>query len=92
MSGGHFGYKQYQLRDLAEAVDVYIDRCTSDETDETDEYSYKPTMSPEALDCLRTCRDTLIKAGNMLHSVDWCISGDTGEDTMIREFKEMEKQ
>ncbi len=89
MSGGHFDYQQFRLNDLADQVQAYIDRCTSDETDE---YGYKPTLSPEALDCLRTCRQTLIKAGNMLHSVDWCICGDTDEEDMIREFKEMEKQ
>jgi hypothetical protein len=87
MSGGHFDYQQYRLNDLADQVQAHILRCTSDETDE---YGYKPTMSPEGLVCLCTCRDTLRKAGNMLHSVDWCISGDTDEDTMIREFKEMD--
>ncbi len=89
MSGGHFQYQQFRLNDLADEVDAYILRCTSDETDE---YGYKPTMSPEALDCLRLCRDTLIKAGDMLHSVDWCICGDTCEETMIREIREIEKR
>lgn len=78
MSGGRFDYIQYRISQAADEVNQYIRRC---ESDERDEYGYKPEYSPETLQKFRECELTLRKASVMLHRVDYLASGDDGEDS-----------
>jgi hypothetical protein len=77
MSGGHFDYIQYRISQAADEVCQYIRRC---ESDERDEYGYKPEFSKETLEKFRECELTLRRASVMLHRVDYLASGDDGED------------
>jgi len=78
MSGGHFDYFQFRIRDRASELDEMIHRC---QTAEEDEYGYKPDYSPETLEKFAECAATMRKAAEMLHRVDWLVSGDNGEVT-----------
>ena len=85
MSGGYFDYVQYRITQAADEVDQYIRRC---ESDDTDEYGYKPEYSDETIAKFRECEKTLRRAGEMLQRVDWLVSGDDGEECFHRQWAE----
>jgi hypothetical protein len=78
MSGGHFDYVQYRIDQAADELQSYIDRC---ESEEVDEYGYKPDYSPETLEKFKECERMLRIGGAMLHRIDWLAEGDDGEET-----------
>lgn len=84
MSGGRFDYIQYRISQAADEVNQYIRMC---ESDERDEYGYKPEYSPETLQKFRECELTLRKASVMLHRVDYLSSGDDGEESFCSRWE-----
>lgn len=85
MSGGHFDYSQFQIEQAADTLRAYIDRCN---TGEADEYGSKYEYSPKTMERFEECKETLLKAAQMLQRVDWLISGDDGEETFHRLWEE----
>lgn len=78
MSGGHFDYVQYRIQQAADEVSSYIRRC---ESNEVDEYGYKPEYSKKTIEKFCECEEALRRAFIMLNRMDWLICGDDGEET-----------
>ena len=73
MSGGHFDYHQYRIREIAESVEDIIQN-----------YEYPP----EVLEKIKEGSDTLKKAEIYAQRIDWLISGDDGPETILKRLKE----
>ena len=80
MSGGAFDYSDntlFELRDMvAREIGFY----------EYGDESYKPQDPPTLTYMKHICED-LCKLGNIMHSLDWYLSGDTGEEKFIADFE-----
>ena len=77
MSGGHFDYKDSSLVD-------FVTQIEDDLLNEHFEFS-------ETRKLISLIIEETKKAGKLLHSYDWMMSGDTGEEFFIKEVKEILK-
>jgi hypothetical protein len=73
MSGGHFDYHQYRIREIAESVEDIIQN-----------YKYPP----EVLEKIKEGLDALKKAEIYTQRIDWLVSGDDGPETFLERLKE----
>ena len=73
MSGGHFDYHQYRIREIAESVEDIIQN-----------YEYPP----EVLEKIKEGLDALKKAEIYAQRIDWLVSGDDGPETFLERLKE----
>lgn len=83
MSGGHFGYQQYRLRDIAQSITELIesnDDQTKDRYGDTVGHGYSPATIAEFEAAVRYLRIAEIYA----QRVDWLVSCDDGEDSFHR--------
>lgn len=84
MSGGAFDYRDNVLFDLkdmvAREIGLYEYGCTDE--------SYKPKDSRTLTYMKLICED-LGKLGQVLHSLDWYLSGDTGEEEFIKDYEKI---
>ena len=82
MSGGAFDYKDnilFDLKDMvAREIGLYEYGCADG--------SYKPKDSRTLTYMKLICKD-LGKLGQILHSLDWYLSGDTSEEKFISDFE-----
>jgi hypothetical protein len=76
MSGGLFDYKQYQIGEIADAIELLIE-----DNLHKDEYGYCRNYSAETLDRFVEAVKALRIAEVYATRVDWLVSGDDGEDT-----------
>jgi len=87
MSGGHFQYEQYKIGYIADSIEETILSNDSEEKDECG-YDLSRHYSPETILKFREAVATLRKAQRMAHRIDWLESGDDGEDTFNRRWRE----
>jgi hypothetical protein len=84
MSGGAFDYRDNVLFDLkdmvAREIGLYEYGCADE--------SYKPKDSRTLTYMKLICED-LGKLGNVLHSLDWYLSGDTSEEEFIKDYEKI---
>ena len=73
MSGGHFDYHQYRIREIAESVEDIIQN-----------YEYPP----EVLEKIKEGLDVLKKAEIYAQRIDWLVSGDDGPEAFLERLKE----
>lgn len=73
MSGGHFDYHQYRIREIAESVEDIIQN-----------YEYPP----EVLEKIKEGLDALKKAEIYAQRIDWLVSGDDGPEAFLERLKE----
>jgi hypothetical protein len=73
MSGGHFGYEQYTIDQIANEVEELI---------EDNEYS------PEVIGTFSEALYFLRRSFIMVQRIDYLVSGDDGEDSFIRRWNE----
>jgi len=73
MSGGHFDYHQYRIREIAESVEDIIQN-----------YKYPP----EVLEKIKEGLDALKKAEIYAQRIDWLVSGDDGPETFLERLNE----
>jgi hypothetical protein len=87
MSGGHFDYAQYRIEDIAKEIDKLIANNDNPELD-----SFKcpiGTFYPDnIIEKFKDARNTLRLAAAMAQRVDYLVSGDDGESSFIRRWKE----
>jgi hypothetical protein len=87
MSGGHFNYVQFNFRDAAEEIDSLIKNNDSTETDKHGwPISYE--IPDDIIERMKEASHTIKQASEMLQRVDWYISGDDGEESFHRRWKE----
>lgn len=82
MSGGAFNYRDNELFSLQDAVAREIGEI---------EYGSGKDYAEDALAIQymkQICYD-LFKLGNALHALDWFVSGDTCEETFIKEYEKI---
>ena len=73
MSGGHFDYHQYRIREIAESVEDIIQNSK---------------YPPEVLEKIKEGLDVLKKAEIYTQRIDWLVSGDDGPETFLERLKE----
>ena len=73
MSGGHFDYHQYRIREIAESVEDIIQNSK---------------YPPEVLEKIKEGLDALKKAEIYTQRIDWLVSGDDGPETFLERLKE----
>ena len=87
MSGGRFGYAQYQFGGIVESIRSTIANNDSDEKDEWGE-TIGGHLPPDIIAKLAETADTVERAKKMVTRVDWLLSGDDGEDSFRRRWAE----
>jgi hypothetical protein len=87
MSGGHFGYKQYHVDEIADDIDAVI---ANNDSTETDEFGFDVSYhyDAEVIERFKEASVTLRKAGLMAHRIDWLVSGDYGAESFKRRWDE----
>lgn len=87
MSGGHFNYKQHEIRDIAEEIDEII---ANNDITEKDRYGdpIGHGYSPEVIERFKEAVLTLRRATVMAQRVDWLVSGDDGPDSFMERWDE----
>jgi hypothetical protein len=97
MSGGHWGYIQHRLADVADDIDELIEKNgkpkTKEELDESwygaDWYEKYPEdlihckYEDEVLEQFKKASDAIRIAQVYIQRVDWLLSGDDGEETFL---------
>lgn len=88
MSGGHFDYKQYHIRDIVDSIEniLYLNETKGDGDD------YYVPLRPAELRRLKEGIKALKIAEVYAQHIDLLVSGDIGEETFhIRLQDELEK-
>ncbi len=87
MSGGRFGYQQHRITDIATEIEHLI---KINNAQDLDEYGQKigRNYPPEIIERFKLAVDILKCASAMAHEIDWLVSGDNGEDSFLRCWKE----
>jgi hypothetical protein len=81
MSGGHYAYLQYQFTQLADLIDGDLKRVgTTNEWGDT----FQPEDSTIA--AMKLAKSMAESMGDLVHDIDWCLSGDTGDDTLRKDM------
>ena len=83
MSGGHFGYDQYRIDQIADQVEQLILTNDSEELNDWGDRrgrNFNPSTINEFRIALRTLREAAIYA----QRIDWLVSGDDGEESFHR--------
>lgn len=86
MSGGAFDYKDSILFDLKDEIAREIGYY-----EYGGDHLLNPT-NPKVIEYMKVICEDLGKLGNVLHSLDWYLSGDTGEDKFINDFENYYKK
>lgn len=75
MSGGHFGYQQFNIQNIADDVEQLIESNDGNYSEET------IVEFKRGLELLR-------KAQVYVQRIDWLVSGDDGEETFHKRLKD----
>lgn len=84
MSGGAFDYSDNTLFELQDAVAREIGLYEYGCADE----SYKP-KDPRTLTYMKLICEDLGKLAQVMHSLDWYLSGDTSEEKFIKDYEKI---
>lgn len=89
MSGGHFDYQDNRIDDMMDIIkhDIkYNDvewNYNSETGESVDDYGFQ--HSKETIAILKKLLKDMKKVMNVLHAYDWYVSGDTCEETFLKE-------
>jgi len=75
MSGGHFDYKQYEIKRIADDIKEYL-------------YENRSQLPDAVVSRFERAIFTLNEAFVYAHRIDWLISGDDGDDTFPQRLDE----
>ena len=85
MSGGHYDYAQSALGRIADGMREDLERIGKQ-----DEWSSVPyTLDESTVAALKLAIALLSVTEQLVHDIDWCMSGDTGEDTLKKQVEEL---
>jgi len=84
MSGGHFDYDQYRIRQIWEEINYILEKNKTGET----YYTFPKNILAE----LRKAVKVLQKAEVYSNRIDYLLSGDDGEESFLRRLKEELKE
>ena len=81
MSGGHYDYAFGRVRDLADEIYRDVEKLSVSRTNDWGETLEPP---PEAvLDAMRRCAAALEVVAEAARDVEWYMSGDHGDETLV---------
>jgi hypothetical protein len=83
MSGGHFRYQQYRMRDIAQEIEELIASNNSTELNRWGDEMGRG-YSDETLDQFRQALHFLHMAEIYTQRIDWLVSGDDSEECFHR--------
>ena len=87
MSGGHYDYKCFEVSQFAEMVAMTIKERSEDREIDHGGYIEQRTALPQPLrDKMQVFCDVLRKCGEMARDIEWMMSGDTGEESTMRDL------
>lgn len=80
MSGGHYDYAFYRIRDLCVKIQYDITTC---EIGGKDEYGWERYKCPDdILEHMQFIHDSLLALADAAHDIEWYVSGDYGDDCL----------
>ena len=86
MSGGHYDYAFGRVRDLADAI---YDDIASLSTQTCNDYGEIMDAKPPAvLEAMKRCASALENASVAARDVEWYMSYDYGDETLLKAAKE----
>jgi len=99
MSGGHFDYKQYWINDIADSIELELDRQGKEKPrdelyynkeyyDEYPEDKFYPTYSEIVQEKMKEAIKQLRIAAVYAQRIDWFLSGDDNEESFIERLGE----
>lgn len=91
MSGGHFDYVQYRIKDIARGIEELI---ASNDDESLNEWGDRRGRGygSDTIEKFKLAVDTLRIAATMAQRIDWLVSGDDGEESFHRRWdEELEK-
>ena len=80
MSGGYFDYAQYSLVEVEEQLETLLKNVRDDE--------YYESLSEDVLKIIEETYRLTKLARIYIHRLDWYLSGDDGEETLISRLEE----
>ena len=83
MSGGHFDYKQFYIRDIIGEVEYLIKN-----NNVINEWDYANNFSDEVIEKFKVGLEILKQAEIYTTRIDWLVSGDDGEETFLERLEE----
>lgn len=86
MSGGTFEHQEHHMRDIAEEIERVISTNDSKEIGEFGS-TIGHNFPEKVLSKLKITRDTILKAYEMAHAVDYLLAGDTGEESFLEQWE-----
>lgn len=86
MSGGSYNYAYGRIRDLADSIHGDINKFSTRRPSGYDDEMIEPLPAP-CLDAMRFVAGLLEIASEAAHDVEWMMSGDTGDDTLVRDVE-----
>ena len=89
MSGGHYSLRGYQVSELG--ADILQDVQKYSKSGESGDYYSKQkweAMAPEVLAIMRKAGIGLEHLGKLVHSIDYLMSGDYGEETFKSAYQQ----
>ena len=96
MSGGHFDYQDSRIYDMMDIIkhDIKYNDVEWSYNPETGESvkDYGFQHSKETLDILKKLLKDMKKVMEVLHAYDWYVSGDTCEETFLKEASKYYKK
>ena len=99
MSGGAFDYNQYRIRQIWEDIQEQLDKQGKEKSKEDLKYydkeyfekypeeKYNETYSEEVQQIFKEAIEVLKKAEIYTQRIDWYLSGDDGEDSLVSRLK-----
>ena len=97
MSGGFFSYYQYQIHNMAESLELEIEKSMLPHKPEQCSERGDPSNSfepypKEILELFRETADLLFLTEILFHRADWLLSGDDGNESYIKRLgKELDE-
>jgi hypothetical protein len=99
MSGGAFNYNQYKIRDIYQDIESELEKqgrkkpkeklwCSKEYYDTYPEEKFEQTYIDEVQQIFRDGIEILKKAEVYAQRIDWYLSGDDGEESLIKRLKE----
>lgn len=85
MSGGHYDYDQSALVRIADRMREDLARIGKQEEWESVPYQ----LEESTINALKLAIALLTVTEQLVHDIDWCMSGDTGEDTLKKQVEEL---
>jgi hypothetical protein len=98
MSGGHFDHKDFHINDIADELESILHKHKMKKAGTPvthfDSYSsgdievYVPELSNESVKLFEDVAKQLKRLSNIVHHIDYYISGDIAEETMHKRCKD----